>query len=219
MNPLTSAPRLMVALFGLIAIVEFMQVFLFGSLPHALLFPVLASSLMLCALYRKRWAAITIKWLFYVLPVLLLLSLGAERSMSVFLVGRRIASAILYFIVARYLGTSTEIATFYGVNKSADNSNPKETSTIEKFKKQSKYRFISSVLAMVFFLPAMAIKYSNGFPNALQTESQVVALILQGISIVFLIFAYKYTKCPVCSKYPGNGWSIKSCRNCGEKLA
>jgi hypothetical protein len=130
MNPLTSAPRLMVVVFGLIATIDFLQSFLFGSLPHALLFPVLVSSIMLCALYRKRWAAIVIKWLFYLLSVLLLLSLGAERSMSAFLVGRRIASAILYFGAARYLGTSIEIATFYGENKAVNSSNL-EVSSIE----------------------------------------------------------------------------------------
>lgn len=217
MKSYSTAPRPLVVLLGLTIVVEFVQVLLFAPSQAALLFPALVTVLSLSALNGSRLAILTIKYFFYFLCVGLLLSLGASRAMPALLVSRRVASAVQYFVVARYIGVSLEVSNFYSIKPCGHSL--KEVNPIEKFKQQKKNRIVATVMALIFMVSSMLIKYNKAVMMSLPINPQLIALILQAIGLAFLAIAYIYAKCPICSKYAGNGWSITTCKNCGERLS
>ena len=89
---------------------------------------------------------------------------------------------------------------------------------IEKFRLQQKKKVIHSILGLAFWIPALAIKMFDLSLSLIPMRMDFFTLILQGIGLIFIIFAYIYSLCPKCKSLAGAGWSISECRKCGQKL-
>ena len=92
-----------------------------------------------------------------------------------------------------------------------------QTEVAEEYKLVIFRAKIVSAVAITLGIPKLIIGFggSSSFMSITSNESLVLFII--GFSI-YAFFAYKFWKCPVCKKFPGGGWSRKTCRNCGIDL-
>ena len=89
---------------------------------------------------------------------------------------------------------------------------------VEKFKNQSKKRFINTRLALAFSVSALAISYYDLTVSFFGMRTDSFALLLQVIGSIFLAFAYSNSLCPKCNCTAGEGRNITECKSCGVKL-
>ncbi|MCJ8301520.1 hypothetical protein [Shewanella sp.] len=96
---------------------------------------------------------------------------------------------------------------------------------IDTFNQQKKNRVKYTVWALIFFLPALLIKYYKesiadmfALSASFSIYLQVFALLLQTVGLVLIFFTYKNSKCPSCTKIAGSGWNVKECKSCGQKF-
>jgi len=94
----------------------------------------------------------------------------------------------------------------------------KQMDIVERFKVQSKKRVINSMVALTFMVSALAISYYDLTFSFIGMRMDYFTLILKGVALIFIYFAYIHSLCPKCSKLSGTGWNITECKNCGEKL-
>jgi hypothetical protein len=117
MQAFASAPRTMVVLLAIVVVVLTVQVILFSPLLAGLLWPALIAGLSLSALFGSDRAARILKWVLYVLGAGSVLMIVLTR-MSIFDITRTLFVGVLLFAVARYLGKSRAVASFYDSNSS-----------------------------------------------------------------------------------------------------
>ena len=89
---------------------------------------------------------------------------------------------------------------------------------VERFKIQSKKRVINSIVALTFMVSALVINYYDLTFSFIDMRMDYFTLILKGVALIFIYFAYIHSLCPKCSKLSGTGWNITECKSCGEKL-
>lgn len=89
---------------------------------------------------------------------------------------------------------------------------------IELFADQNKKRIIYTLIILLFWIPAIALRYLGDDLYVFHIRADIIATALQVISLPFVFLCVKNIKCPACKKNAGGGWNIKACKNCGEKL-
>jgi hypothetical protein len=87
-----------------------------------------------------------------------------------------------------------------------------------EFKNRMQKRIICAVIFMIFVLPAIAIQLYFEPSYLLGIRANIVTLALQSVGFICALLAVKYSKCPACNQYTGNGWSVIKCSKCGIKL-
>lgn len=93
-----------------------------------------------------------------------------------------------------------------------------ETIVVE-FSKRTKKRVICILVFLLFFLPAMYLKYISDTEIVFGFEKVNFVIALQLLAVIPIIWSIKYYKCPACNKTAGFGWNIRQCEHCGEKLS
>jgi hypothetical protein len=94
----------------------------------------------------------------------------------------------------------------------------KQMDIVEKFRVQSKKRIINTVLALMFWIPALAISYYDLTFSFIPMRMDYFDLILKALGLVFIVLAYRNSLCPKCDSIAGNGWAVDECKSCGVKL-
>ncbi|RYG17137.1 MAG: hypothetical protein EOO07_11740 [Chitinophagaceae bacterium] len=89
---------------------------------------------------------------------------------------------------------------------------------IEIFFENKKKRIIFTAILLVFWVPALAIRFFSHDMYILHMRADMVATVLQIVGLPFIFLSMKYLKCPACKENAGSGWDIKKCKNCGELL-
>jgi hypothetical protein len=89
---------------------------------------------------------------------------------------------------------------------------------IEIFAEQKKKRIICTLIFAAFFLSALLLRHFYENSYIFYIRADIVAAVLQVIGLPFIFLSIKYIRCPVCKENAGNGWNIKECKSCGEKL-
>jgi len=89
---------------------------------------------------------------------------------------------------------------------------------IEKFRIQRKKKIIHTILGLAFWIPALAVSVLDLTFSFIPMRMDYFTLVLQGIGLIFILFAYMYSFCPKCESLAGSGWNISECRKCGERL-
>jgi hypothetical protein len=88
---------------------------------------------------------------------------------------------------------------------------------IQKYKLVLFKAKIVSVIAIIFAIPKLVIGFTSH--TSFLGISSNVALFLFALGFVpYIVFFYRYWKCPSCKKFPGSGWSRKECQHCHAML-
>ena len=91
-------------------------------------------------------------------------------------------------------------------------------SNIEVFAKQTKKRIIYAAILIGLIISALLLRYFYESSYIFTIRADIIASVLQVAALPFAFLLVKNLKCPSCKENAGNGWNIKECKNCGEKL-
>jgi hypothetical protein len=89
---------------------------------------------------------------------------------------------------------------------------------IDAYHKQTILKRTNLIFVLLFWVPGLLILNFKPVLPFISLNSGIIALILMGIGYVFIKKVVANSKCPACSKNPGSGWKVKSCKSCGEQL-
>lgn len=88
----------------------------------------------------------------------------------------------------------------------------------EKYKELKLKAIIFTIIFIVLTLPRLFMGFTG--TDSVLGLTYEAALIPQAVGLViYCYFFFRVYKCPNCKKYPGNGWSLKSCKSCSVGLS